>query len=102
MDLPAYLHAAPEGTRMDIYVQPGAARECVAGIHGDALKLKVRAAAQDGKANRAVVSLLASILDLPKSRMQITSGQMSRNKKVVILGSTPRDVAVRLHEEFDG
>lgn len=102
MDLPAYLHPAPEGTGLDVYVQPGAAREGVAGIHGDALKLKVRAAAQDGKANRAVVGLLADILDVPKSRMQITSGQMSRNKKVVILGATPREIAARLNEALAG
>jgi len=96
MGLPPYVHPAPEGTRLDIFVQPRAAREGLAGIHGDALKLKVRAPAQDDKANQAVLALLAALLDVPVSRLTISSGRTSRSKRVLIAEADPGGVAARL------
>lgn len=96
MGLPPYLHEASGGTRIDLYVQPGAAREGLAGIYDGSLKLRLRAPAQDGKANRAVLDFFSELLDLPKQRVAMTSGQGSRRKTVLISGITPTEVAQSL------
>lgn len=81
---------------MDVFVQPRAVREGVVGTHGDALKLKVRAPARDGRANAAVRDMLARILDIPTSRIELTSGHSSRNKRFRIADARPEEVAERL------
>lgn len=98
MELPPYVHPASGGTRVDIFVQPRAARECLAGIHDGAVKLKVRAPAQDGKANRAVLDFVAGILDLPRARVRMTSGDASRHKRIFISGLPPKAVAERFND----
>lgn len=50
------------------------------------LKLSVTAVAEDGKANKAVIALLAKRLKLPKSAIEIASGQTSRHKTLLIDG----------------
>lgn len=76
------LEAAGEGTRMRLRVKPGARSNRIAGEHGGALKLSVTAPPEKGKANRAVVSLLAEALDLPKAAVRIVSGESSQDKTV--------------------
>lgn len=103
MELPAYIRPAPRGVRLDVFVQPKAAREGTAGIHGDALKLKVRAPAQDGEANRAVLYLLSDLLEVAKaSQLEITSCHSSRSKRVLISGVTPEDIASRVQNLLHG
>jgi uncharacterized protein len=58
----------------------------VVGRHGDAWKVRVTAPAEAGKANAAVLTLLAGALDLPRRNISLTSGQASRNKVVALEG----------------
>lgn len=72
---------------LKLYVQPGASKSEISGLRdaggGDIrLKIKVKARAQDGQANEAVLALLAANLDLPKSSITLTSGTTSRLKTV--------------------
>jgi uncharacterized protein len=71
---------------LSIHVQPGAARTELAGMHGDALKLRLAAPPVDGKANKAVIAFLAALLHLPKSAVVIRSGLRSRAKKLLLTG----------------
>ena len=50
-----------------------------------AIKLKVASPPEDGKANAAVLALIAEVLNLPKSRLQIIQGEKARYKRVAIL-----------------
>jgi uncharacterized protein len=50
------------------------------------LKVRIRAVAEGGKANRAVTELLAGALDVPKARVRIVSGETSRLKQVAVDG----------------
>lgn len=59
------------------------------------LKARVRAVPEDGKANAALVSLLAEKLDIAKSAIRIASGATSRLKRVEIAGA-PAGLAARL------
>ena len=75
---------------------PGAARPAVVGRHGDAWKLRVTAAPEHGKANDAVVELLAETLDVPRSSVTLVSGAGSRNKIVELSGIEPDEIERRL------
>jgi len=71
-----------------LYIQAGAKITQIAGIHGGALKVRVAAAAIDGKANIAFCAFIAKTLNIPVTSMQIASGEKSRRK---ILRIAPLD-----------
>ena len=60
------------------------------------LKARVRAVPEDGKANDALVALLAKTLSLPKSALRIASGATSRLKRIEIAGQNPTEMSARL------
>jgi hypothetical protein len=69
-------------------VVPGAKRPGVVGRYGDAWKVRVVAAPEAGKANDAVLDLLARTFDLPRRDLELTAGKASRDKVVVLDGLT--------------
>ena len=72
------------GTRLRVRVKSGARKSAIGGAHGGALKLSVAKVAEKGKANRAVVELLADTLGLPASAVTIVAGKTSQDKVVEI------------------
>ena len=68
------------------------------GRHGEAWKLRVAAAPERGKANAAVVELLAETLALPSSEITLVSGGGSRDKIVELTGLAPQEVERRLEQ----
>jgi len=76
----------PPDLLLRVHVQPGAGRTAVTGRHGDALRVKVGAPPEGGRANDALVALLAGILGIAASRIGIESGAASRAKRVRITG----------------
>ena len=82
-----YLQTLPDGSLLlSLYVQPRSSRNELAGLHGDALKLRLTTPPVDGKANKAVISFLAKLLKIPKSIIIIRSGLQSRSKKILLSG----------------
>jgi uncharacterized protein len=83
-------HLVPAGVRVLVHVTPRASREGVEGIvateQGVALKVRVHAPADKGKANRAVEEVLSRWLGLAKSRIKTSTGTKSRVKTVEIRG----------------
>lgn len=75
------------GLRICLHVQPGASKTEIAGIFGDALKLRVAAKAEDGAANKAVCAFLAKAFSVPKTSVSILRGASSRHKIVMIVGN---------------
>lgn len=84
-----------ERATLTLHIQPGAKRTEVAGLHGDALKIRLSAPPVDGKANAALIEFLADRLGLPKSAVRLIGGQTSR-RKVLEIASAPADTARRL------
>ena len=78
---------------LTLHIQPGAKKTEFAGLHGDALKIRLAAPPVDGKANEALVKFIADELKLPKSAVNIKSGQTSRRKVVEVSGATSKAVA---------
>jgi uncharacterized protein (TIGR00251 family) len=73
-------------TRLKLRVSPGARRAGFAGRHGDAWKVRVSEPPEDGRANEAVLRLLAETLDVPRSTVALVSGHASRDKIVKLDG----------------
>jgi uncharacterized protein (TIGR00251 family) len=65
-------------------------------VEGDTVTVRLNAPPVEGKANKALVSLLAESLDIAKSRIEIVSGARGRNKVVSVEGLSPADVMSRL------
>ena len=83
-------------TRLTLRVAPGARRPGIAGRHGAGWKLRVGAAAEEGKANAAVVALLADTLGVPRRDIEIVSGHGSRDKTVALAGISLDETERRL------
>ena len=73
-------------------MQPGAARAGVLGRHGSALKVRVAAPAEGGRANAAVERLVADALDVRPSDVSVVSGATSRRKRILVAGAEPAAV----------
>lgn len=74
------------GVYINIHAQPGARREALCGMHGDALKIAVRQAPEAGRANAAIIDFLADALGLGRRQFEVTSGQTSRRKRLFVRG----------------
>lgn len=81
-----WLQAQGEGAVLTLHIQPGAKKTEVAGIHGDALKIRLAAPPVDGKANEALLAFVAQSLSLAKRNVVLLSGQTSRSKRVGVSG----------------
>jgi uncharacterized protein (TIGR00251 family) len=71
---------------LKLRVSPGARRPGLAGRHGDAWKVRVAEPPEDGRANDAVLRLLAETLGVPRAALELVSGHASRDKIVVLDG----------------
>lgn len=79
-----------------VRAQPGASREGIVGVHGDALKVAVTASPERGKANAAVARVVARALGLRGPQVRIRSGAASRDKWLELGDLTLGDARVRL------
>ena len=70
----------PDPVLLHVRVQPKARANAVKGWHGAALRVSVTAAPEDGKANRAVIDLLAETFDVAPSSINLVRGAASRDK----------------------
>jgi len=96
---PAY-RSTGQGISFQVRLTPKGGRDAVEGWAQSAdgsshLKARVRAVPEDGKANAALIALLAASLDVPKSTVRIASGATARLKRVEIAGDG-RLLAARL------
>lgn len=71
---------------LQVHAQPGAKQSAFAGLHGDALKIRVAAPAQDGRANDELRRFLAKEFALPLSAVVLQSGESARHKRLRISG----------------
>jgi len=83
-------------TRVRLRVSPGAGKAGIVGRHGDAWKVRVTAAPEHGRANEAVLRLVAEALAVPRDALTLVSGHGGRDKIVELVGLGPALVERRL------
>jgi len=71
-------------TSVDLYInaRPASSRNKIVGIHDDTLKVKVKAPAVEGAANKELVKFLAKCFKVPKSEIRFVSGETSKRKRL--------------------
>ena len=76
-----------DGITLSLHVQPGAKKTALAGLHGDALKIRLAAPPVEGRANDALLEFIAELFDVPLRNVELKQGAQSRQKRVEIRGS---------------
>ncbi|MBW2449713.1 MAG: YggU family protein [Deltaproteobacteria bacterium] len=74
----------PRGVVFKVLIQPRSSKNTLAGLHDDALKVKLTAPPVNNAANRMSLKFLAKALGVPKSSLEIVSGHTNRNKQVLL------------------
>ena len=82
----------PEGVVVNVRAQPRSSRTGIDGVMGDALKVRIRSAPVDGKANKELIETIADAFDLPKSRVAFKSGETSKTKRLLLKGVKAEEI----------
>jgi uncharacterized protein len=92
----SWLAAVEGGVRLQLHIQPRASRTEIAGVHGDALKIRLAAPPVDGAANEALVKFLAKRLGVSGSAVMVVAGASGRRKVVHVAAVAEGQVRDRL------
>jgi len=85
-----------EGVVLPIHVVPGATKERIAGLHDGRLKVAVNPPPERGKANKAVLALVAATLGLRKRQLSIIRGETDRDKDLLVVEEQAEEILSRL------
>lgn len=90
------LQVRSDGVVLPVRAQPGARKSAVRGEQNGMLKVSVTQAPEKGKANQAIIELLAAELGVRKAQIALLSGTTSHQKKFLISGLDRETLAARL------
>ena len=90
------LQAHTAGTILPVRAQPGARRNEIRGEQNGRLKVCVTQPPEKGKANKALIALLAKELSLRKSQLELLAGETSHDKRFLVRDITPDELAERI------
>lgn len=82
----SWYHLDGDAVILTVHVQPGAKRSGTAGLHGNALKIRLVAPPVEGRANQALLRFMAELFDVPLRNVELVHGAQSRHKIVKISG----------------
>ena len=85
-----------EGVLLPVRAQPGAKANAVRGEQAGALKVAVTQIAEKGKANDALVEVLASALELKRSQIELVAGETQRDKRFLIRSVTRDELSAKI------
>ena len=84
------------GLLLPVRAQPGARKSGVLGEQAGSLKIAVTAPPEDGRANKALVEVLAEALGLKRSQIELVRGQTHREKLFLVRGMTRDELSKRI------
>lgn len=87
--------------KLVVKVVPKASRDELAGWIGDALKVRVSAAPERGKANAAVVAIIAATLGVPAPRVRLVAGTASERKTIAVDGLSDGELRARVQAALE-
>jgi len=89
----ACFNETSEGVILNVRAQPRSSRSGLDGVIGDAVKVRIRSAPVDGKANKELIETIADAFGLPKSSVLFKGGETSKTKRLLLRGVTAARVA---------
>lgn len=96
------LEQTSAGIVLPVKAQPGARRNSIPGQHAGSLKVAVTQAPEKGKANEAIIEVLAELLELKRSQLRLVSGATSSQKRFVITGVPLDELKQRIEKLLIG
>ncbi|MGD9724610.1 MAG: DUF167 domain-containing protein [Pirellulales bacterium] len=94
------LQAHADGTLLPVKAHAGARRNALDGEQAGALAVSVTQAPEKGKANKAIIKILAEVLDLRKSQLELVAGETSPMKRFLVREIAPAELAERIEKAF--
>jgi uncharacterized protein (TIGR00251 family) len=91
----------PEGVILPIRAQPGASKNGLRGEQNGMLKVSVTQIAERGKANKAIMEVLVTSLDLRRSQIELLSGDLQPNKRFLIREISAADLVQKIASAID-
>ena len=88
----------PQGVVIRVKARPGARRNSLAGLHDGALRIDVTAAPEKGKANEAIIALLAKTFGVAKSSIELISSPANPQKRFLLAGLDLTTAEVKVAE----
>ena len=85
-----------QDSEINIKLLPRSSVNQIIGLENNVYKIKVTSPPVDGKANKSLINILSKQLGIAKGKIEITSGTISRNKKVKIKGLSKVEIAQKL------
>ena len=97
-----HLHDGKVGSALAVRVTPRASRNKIVEVLGDGtIKIHIAAPPVDGEANEELISFLATVLNIPKSRLEIVAGQSGRDKLISVIDMDADTVHKRIVAHLD-
>jgi uncharacterized protein (TIGR00251 family) len=90
------LESQPHGVVLAVRALSGARRDEIRGEHDGALKVAVTQAPEKGKANKAIIQLLANQLNLKRSQIELLSGETSSQKRFLFREITADELLAQI------
>jgi uncharacterized protein (TIGR00251 family) len=85
-----YFTESPDGVIVSVRAAPRSSKAGIEGLWGDdAIKIRIKSAPVDGKANKELIEVLADEFDLAKSQVIFKSGETSKTKRILLSGVSP-------------
>lgn len=91
-----------QGVLLAVKARPGSKKNAILGVHDGALRIAVTAAPEKGKANEAIIKLLAEVLGLKRPNILLKRGATSTEKAFLVTGATPGELQQRLAGILEG
>jgi uncharacterized protein (TIGR00251 family) len=95
-DIYTFAEDVGDGCTLAVRVRPGAKKNDISGIHAGAIKISLTTPPVDGRANEALIELLAERLRIPRARISLVSDATSRMKRLRITGKSAAEVQAAL------
>lgn len=97
-DLHPCIQETKTGVILHVRAAPKAAQSKFMGLHGDAVKIAVKAPPVDGAANEELIRFLAKSLGIAKSRIEVVRGESSRTKQILLQNAQTNDIEKKIRE----
>jgi uncharacterized protein (TIGR00251 family) len=98
---PVALQSSREGIVVPVQARPRGRRDGVVGVRGGALLIETVAAPEDGRANAAILRLLAEALEVARADVELKAGAAARHKRFAVRGLDAATAAARIERHIE-